>query len=116
MSLNRRAQTGWMPGRPVAVGGASSNNPSRAARPRRRGQAVAAPPAFPRDVFARNGGKTGVDALKGAGPEVVEAGPAVRGGRALEKPPSGGALPRAQRRGKDVGVPPLAQDTLLERD
>ena len=78
-------------------------------------QPVAVPPALAGDVVAPHGLEAGVEVLEDPGPHVVQAGPAVGGGRALVEDPRLGALAAAgARRLDDLALPPAGQDPLFE--
>ena len=78
------------------------------------GQAVAVPAALAGHLAAAHGLEAGVDVLEHPGPDVVQAGPAVGGGRALVEDP--GLVPGAQRPGggDDVVVTPAVEHPLFE--
>ncbi len=79
-------------------------------------QAVAVPPRLPGDVLAPHRVETGVDVLEEPGPDVVDAGAAVGGGRTLVEDPFRRALASPQRLGEHVVRAPAAEDAVFERD
>ena len=60
--------------------------------------------------------KRGKRSLNEPGPDVVEAGPAVGGGRALVEDPLGRALAAPEALREHVVLPPPLEDALLEGD
>ena len=77
---------------------------------------MAVPPALPGDVAAAHRVEAGEEVLEGAGPDVVETGPAVGRRRPLVEHPLRGALPAPQALGEQVALPPPLEDALLEGD
>ena len=71
-------------------------------------QAVAVPAALAGDVLAAHRVEAGIEVLEEPGPHVVDAGPAVGGGRALVEDPLGRALAAAQALAEHVVVAPPA--------
>ena len=79
-------------------------------------QAVAVPPALAGDVAAAHGLEAGVEVLEQPGPHVVDAGPAVGGGRTLVEHPLRRADAPAQALGEHVVGVPAVEGGVLERD
>ncbi len=78
------------------------------------GQAVTVPPRLARDVVAGHGPVARIDVLEDTGEDVVRAGPAVGGRRALVEAPERGALAALQGAGKGVALAPALEHSLLE--
>ena len=78
-------------------------------------QAVAVPAALALDEVAAHRLEARVDVLEDAREDVVRAGPAVGGRRALVEDPRLGALAAAQRLREDVALAPALEHLLLER-
>ncbi len=79
------------------------------------GQSVAVPAGLPVDVEALHGLEPREDVLEDAGLDVVGAGHAVRGGRALVERPRRAAGGLVEGLGEDVGTAPELQDLALHR-
>ncbi len=75
---------------------------------------VAVPAGLARDPVAAHRAVAGVDVLEDAGEDVVGAGPAVGGRRALVEAPDLGSLAVGQRAVEDVALGPAREDPLLE--
>ena len=79
-------------------------------------QPVAVPSALAYDVLAPHRVEARVQVLEQAGPDVVDAGAAVGGGRPLVEHPFGLTVPVAQALAEHVFVGPLREHARLELD
>ena len=80
------------------------------------GKPVAVPAALAGDVVATHRLEARVEVFEDTGPHVMEAGTAVRGGRALVEDPGLGALAQPLGLFDDLARPPSRQHSFLERD
>ncbi|GAA3106643.1 hypothetical protein GCM10020254_60690 [Streptomyces goshikiensis] len=78
------------------------------------GQAVAVPAGLAGHVVAAHGAEPGEDVLEDAGLDVVRAGHAVRGRRALVEDPLGAALGLLQGLGEGLALAPEVEDGVLK--
>ncbi len=78
------------------------------------GQAVAVPAGLAGHVVAAHRAEAGEDVLEDAGLDVVRAGHAVRGGRALVEDPLGAALGLLQGLGEGLALAPEVEDRVLK--
>ena len=79
-------------------------------------QAMAVPTALAGHVVTSHGLEAGVEVLEHPGPDVVQAGLAVGGGRSFVEDPGLGIGPLPPGLGDDVVLAPARQDVLLEGD